>query len=363
MPRPKKKKPSRADGRFEYKAPIGRTFDGKIQYKSFYSYDSIEDARTKAEQYKIEREVSARTGDIFSGDQITFAVWAKKWLISYKKPTVASQTYRGTYLNTVEKHLLPYFGNARLIDIKQIDIQNFYASKSDTCSESLLSKLKLCLCGIFEAAIENDLIYKNPAKHAVFISHVAKHEKKVYTDEQIIKAKEYFKTDFFDAYLILETGIRRGELLGLMWKDIDFMNKTLKIERSIAEKQGGGVEIMPPKWNSYRTIPISQELADLLNGLPRNSVYVLPNVNGNIQTPRAWSRKLERHMKSMAKKYQFMPELTAHELRHTRGTQLRRSGVDIYTIQKLLGHKDINVTAQVYVHDDIETTRAAAKIV
>lgn len=53
---------------------------------------------------------------------------------------------------------------------------------------------------------------------------------------------------------------------------------------------------------------------------------------------------------------------TAHELRHTRGTQLRRNGVDIYTIQKLLDHKDINVTAQVYVHDDLETTRMAAKI-
>ena len=58
-----------------------------------------------------------------------------------------------------------------------------------------------------------------------------------------------------------------------------------------------------------------------------------------------------------------MIELTAHELRHTRGTQLRRNGVDIYTIQKLLGHKDVNVTAQVYVHDDVETTRAAAGII
>ncbi len=363
MPRPKKEKPTRADGRFEYKAAIGRTIDGKIQYKSFYSYDSKEDARAKAEQYKVDREVAARTGDIFSGDKITFDVWAQKWLRSYKKPTVTPQTYRNTYLNTVEKHLLPYFGSAQLIDIKQIDIQNFYATKSSTCSESLLHKMKLCLCGIFEAAIENDLIYKNPAKHAAYISQVEKHEKHVYTDGQIIKAKQYFKTDFFDVFLMLETGIRRGELLGLMWKDVDLKNKTLKIERSIAEKQGGGVVTMPPKWDSYRTIPISQELTEALQQLPHDSVYVLPNIDGNVQTPRSWSRKLERHMKTMVKNCHCMIELTAHELRHTRGTQLRRNGVDIYTIQKLLGHKDVNVTAQVYVHDDIETTRAAAGII
>lgn len=58
-----------------------------------------------------------------------------------------------------------------------------------------------------------------------------------------------------------------------------------------------------------------------------------------------------------------VPILTAHELRHTRGTQLRRQGVDIYTIQKIMGHKDINVTANIYVHDETEATRKAAKIV
>ena len=363
MGRPKKQKPTRSDGRFEYKAVISHTIDGKAKYKSFYSYESKADARAKAEQYKLEREVSARTGEVFSGNNTTFAVWARKWLKSYKKSSVSANTYRNTYESTVENHLIPYLGNAKLIDIKQIDIQNFYASKSDTCSESLLHKIKLCLCGIFEAAIDNDLIVKNPAKNAAYISNVEKHEKKVYTDAQITKAKAYFKNDFFDVYFLLETGLRRGELLGLMWKDIDFTNKTLRVDRSVAEKQGGGVEIRPPKWDSYRTIPISTELCGLLSELPKSSIYVFPNVNNDIQTPRSWSRKLERHMKTMVKNCHCMIELTAHELRHTRGTQLRRNGVDIYTIQKLLGHKDINVTAQVYVHDDIETTRAAAKIV
>jgi integrase len=68
-------------------------------------------------------------------------------------------------------------------------------------------------------------------------------------------------------------------------------------------------------------------------------------------------------MSDFHKIYPEIQPLTAHELRHTRGTELRRNGADIYTIQKLMGHKDINVTANIYVHDDVETTRKAAKIV
>ena len=80
-----------------------------------------------------------------------------------------------------------------------------------------------------------------------------------------------------------------------------------------------------------------------------------------ITSPSYITHVLKRYMKQLHEKTD-LPELTAHELRHTRGTELRRKGVDIYTIQKLMGHKDINVTANIYVHDDVETTRKAAKI-
>lgn len=363
MARPKKKiVPKHASGMYEYKATVGKSFDGKAIRKSFYSSVSIEDAKNKAEEYKIEKAVAERTGDILPSTEITFAVWSKKWLETYKKPTVTTNTYLNTYENTVVNHLLPYFGSARLLDIKNIDVQKFFSLKQD-CSESLLHKMKLCLSGIFEAAIENDLCLKNPAKNINYVSKKEKNEKKVLTDEQIQIAKDYFYDDMPELYTILETGLRRGELLGLMWKDIDFESKTLRIERSVCDKKGGGVELNPPKWDSYRTIPISQKLVDKFNLLPRDSIYIFPNVNGELNSPHTWARKLDRHVKALQKSYPAMPALTAHEFRHTRGTQLRRNGVDIYTIQKLLGHKDINVTANIYVHDEVEVTRTAAKIV
>lgn len=362
MPRPKKEQPFRADGIYEVKVTIGHTLNGKLIRKSFYSSVSKADAKAKAEEYKIRQEVANRTGVIDAPESVTFEKWTRKWLEVYKKPYVSNNTYLFTYKNSVEKHIIPYFGVTPLRNIRSIDIQNFFDKKCATLSQSVLDKLHICLFGIFDKAIDNDLIYKNPVKNIVYKSAIAKNNKNVWTDEQINIAKMYFKTQLPEVILMLDTGLRRGEALALMWEDIDLTKNTLSVKRSVADKKGGGFDIFPPKKESYRTIPIPQSLSDLLREQPHISEYVFPNQNGNIQLPQTFSKKLSVAMKKFNKLNPNIPILTAHELRHTRGTQLRRNGTDIYTIQKLMGHKDINVTANTYVHDDVETTRKSAKI-
>ena len=95
----------------------------------------------------------------------------------------------------------------------------------------------------------------------------------------------------------------------------------------------------------------------LIGALPHDSLYLFPNQNGEPHSPNSWSQKLGRCMHRLNEAHPEVPILTAHELRHTYGTYLRRHGADIYTIQKLLGHKDINVTAEIYVHNEIDTLR------
>lgn len=363
MARPKKQQPNRPNGTFEYKATVGRTLEGKAIRKSFYSPISVADAKAKAEQYRLEQAMIQTVGvTADTASDITFAAWANKWLTVYKKPHVSENTYRLTYRNSVEKHLIPYFGAAQLKSIRNIDIQRFFEQKKSELSESMLDKLHICLNGIFMTAIDNDLIYKNPARNVTYSSAKAKHTKTVWTDLDILTAKEFFKERMPEVVLLLETGLRRGEMLGLMWKDLDFKENTLQVRRSISDMQGGGLEVRPPKWNSYRTIPITQELADMLQSLPKTSEYVFPNSLNNMQSPNTFSQKLKKAMEDLHEEHPDIPELTAHELRHTRGTKLRRDGTDIYTIQKLMGHKDINVTANIYVHNEVESTRKAAKI-
>jgi integrase len=238
--------------------------------------------------------------------------------------------------------------------IKPVDVEDFF-TKNKALSKSILSKLHMCLNGIFETAIDNDLCYKNPAKRATYLSTKDKHEKKVYTDEQIEKVIELCIVQMSEVAILLETGLRRSELLGLMWSDFDEKNKTISVKRAIADIPGG-IKTNPPKWNSYREIPLTDRSYKILKSITRSGLYVFPMADGTPHKPNQWSKQLKRFMdKTIAP--QDVPSLTAHELRHTFGTALRRRGVYIYTIQKIMGHKDINMTSEIYVHNEVEVLK------
>ena len=350
MPRPKKKENRRKDNLFECKITIGKNLDGSLQRKSFYSSISKADAKKKANDYLAEKRAHELAGMAFTEGSAGFQDWAYKWLEIYKKPKVDENTYNETYLNTVKNHLIPYFGNANLKTIQPADIQAFLATKKEA-SESLLHKIRITLAAIFDTAIENDLCYKNPAKSKQIQVKSAKDkkERKVYTPQEIQRV--YSLIDLDEARCALDTGARVGEICGLMWTDYDPKEQVLKINRSIADVKGGGIKINPPKWNSYRTIPLSAEACKMLDNLPRTSPYIFPNRKGNPQSPDSLEKKLKRRMNHLPTE---IPRLTFHELRHTFGTDLRRKDIDIFTIQKVMGHKDIKVTTETYVKNEVD---------
>lgn len=373
MGRPKKEKPNH--GKYhEAKVTVGHELNGKPIRKSFYSLTSIEDAKQQGKRWQIEQEVAKRTGEAFIEEDVSFSTWAKKWLEVYKKPNVDGNTYHLTYEQNVNNHLIPYFGKADIKDIKPIDVQKFFDLNS-AFSDSVLKKLHMCLTGIFESAIENDVCRKNPVRHISVRSTRKKNIKHVYSDKQIEKVKNYTKLRMPEIYVLLCSGIRRGELVGLQWSD--FKNGSISVNRALADVQNGvktsenqelpnlvapGIKENPPKWNSYRIIPVDDACKDLLNSLPHNGKYVFPKSDGTPQGPNTWSQKLKRFMLKMHVENPDIPVLSAHELRHTFGTMLRRHGVDIYTIQKIMGHKDIKMTTEIYVHNEVDVLRKGLKL-
>lgn len=358
MPRPKKKAPTHSSGKYVIKKKVGQKADGSPIRKAFYSDISVDDCLKQFETWKIESEVSKRTGEVFIQKEYTFSQWATKWLLTYKKPNVSENTYLFTYENTVTKHLIPFFSGAKLADIKNVDIQSFFAKKTNY-SESVLSKMRMCLLGIFETAIDNELCYKNPVKNIKIKSTAKKNDKTVYTTKQIEAIENIAFGQLNEVIILLETGLRRGELLGLMWSDIDFKSGILSVKRSIADSKIQRFKINPPKWNSYRDIPLTQKAVKTFKMLIRTSEYVFTNNNGEIYSPDLWSKKLKTFMQKLK---DDIPQLTAHELRHTFGTELRRKGVDIYTIQKVMGHKDIKMTSELYVHNETNELKKAMKV-
>ena len=355
---PRKKSSKRADNRFEYKLTVGKSIKGTPIRKSFYSTVSRADAKRQAEEYKLSQEVAARTGSAFVETSYTFSSWADKWLTTYKKPFVGRNTYIG-YEGIVRLYLKPYFGDADLQAIRPADI-NLFAASINHLSESHVKKVQMCLADIFETAIENDLCFKNPCRRARFSSAGKIHEKKVLTAQQIEFVRAKAVSEMSAVAALLDTGLRRGELLGLMWSDLNLKHGegTIQVQRSVAT-EAGRLVIHPPKKGSFRQNPLSDRAVDLFLSLPRTGLYVFPNEAGKLQDPDDFTKRVKAFMRAVHREDESIPILSPHEMRHTYGTDLRRRGVDIYTIQKVMGHKNINVTSGTYVHNELDALRSA----
>ena len=167
-----------------------------------------------------------------------------------------------------------------------------------------------------------------------------------------------------EVVLALETGVRRGELLGFFKSDFDTRRHVYSVARTVRKPRGQAPETAAPKSLSYRTNPLTDralQAVELLRQRYPDSPYLIPGPDGGLMRPDTWSRRLKTEMDRMAQRHKDIPRLTAHELRHTHGTYLRRHGVDIYSIAKILGHKDVEVTARIYVHNELNELRKALR--
>lgn len=390
MPRPRKKPPNRGDNRYEKKITIGKALDGHLIRKSFYSTISLADCDRQIEEYKEAKKAENFIDFDYPNESPLFKDWAKKWLVTYKKKIVKDNTLEGTYRIPVEKHLIPYFGEHRLSQIKSVHVQRFFKQKGEKYAYEYLKKMHSCLKAIFDTAIENDLCFKNPVtKNIKLVSSIATKPKQVYTEEQYETVLDfaYEHPLGLDIAVLLETGISRSELLGiLMDGDVDFKRNIIYIEQGLVEQKNSDTS----KWeivvdglkNNYRRrpIPIPQRLSDRLasksrviyvggnkkKNIPGNTVrpkYMFHSPNGLPYSPNNWYKRVYKvFMQDMQKKYSDIPFLTPHELRHSVATILNFRTGDVFSIAKLLGHVNLDMLSKRYAHPDVEVIRKRLKI-
>ena len=365
MPRKKKEQPNRSDQRYEVKITVGKSMDGKPIRKSFYSAVSKEDAQNKAYEWKVQKSAAELSGRAFVDNSITFERWAEQWLTKYKEPNVKSSTYNESYKRTVDNYLTPYFGKTALADIKPIDITTFFLEQSEKYYYSTLHKMKLCLNGIFETAIENNLCYRNPCRNVSIKSKKESAEKRTYSKEEVEKILKFSDTHKYGIYIriLLELGLRCSELCGLKWGDIDTNAKTVSIKRACTESKGMAVVASPKNKSSERTLPLSTALAERLEAVRGDAEeFILTSRKGKGKpiTPCKFSA---HKYKTFFTDYGETDYLTPHELRHTCGTLLYEKTKDIYAVSKYLGHANINITSKLYVHDSPDLLRDSLGII
>ena len=160
-------------------------------------------------------------------------------------------------------------------------------------------------------------------------------------------------------YAELATGLRRGELLGLKWEDIDFEHGSLRVKRQIARINGEIVEAPLKTKNAYRTLPLADDTIQVLKQQRKkvgSSPWVFPSPTGGPISPDSVLHMLHRVLKRAG-----LPRVRFHDLRHTFATLALQNGVDIKTVSGMLGHFSAGFTLDTYAHVTTAAQKEAAK--
>lgn len=358
MPRPKKS--NRGDGRYELKRVIGRDGDGNTLRKSFYGKSEAEALRAY-QKFLEDREKEQQERRFTPFDK-----WADTWLYTYKEPDVKPTTFLTTYERPCERYIKPYFSGKFLQEISQADIKAFLNSLAAEYSQSFLDKIVICLRGIFETAIDNDRISKNPCRNITAKSKKQQEKKRTYDRETTDHLCQSDHKYALYVHVLLRMGLRCSELCGLKWEDIDLETGKMTISRALTTESGVIYVDTPKTENSLRRLDIPADLLDRLkkakkdyDAAPplsvggRDCTDFIATLNGHHITPDHFGdRQLEAFYN-----YHNVPadrRLAPHELRHTCGTLLYQATKDIYFVSRFLGHSDIGITTKTYVHSEMQ---------
>ena len=216
------------------------------------------------------------------------------------------------------------------------------------------------LSSSLKLAQEQRLILTNPAEGCA-LPRVEHQEMKTLTTVQLASFfREARESGVFELYYLeLATGLRRGELLGLKWEDVDLQRGDLRVRRQVSRINGDVVEAPLKTKNAYRTLPLAEDTVSVLKEQRKkvgNSPWVFPSPNGGPISPDSVLHMLHRVLKRAG-----LPKVRFHDLRHTFATLALQNGVDVKTVSGMLGHFSAGFTLDTYAHITSAAQRQAAQ--
>ena len=331
--------------------------------------------KRKAEQ-ALQKVLTEYTENEHNINDMLFTDYLSNWITKVKflvKPT----TYE-TYCITINKKIIPYFSEKRLnlSDLKPQHFTDYFIylkqngkSPSIGLSKKTVKNIRGVISSALESAVDDLLIQSNPvekSKMPVF-EQDTQLKPVTYTPEEVRKLLQFAKETESHVYtfllLALSTGLRRGELLGLTWGDIDYNSKQLTVNknRSGTSKEVTSIVMTPKTNSSNRIIPLTDNvIAELKseqakqakykklfgNSYVANYDYVIRNKLGKPYSNLSCiDRVVDRLEKNAGLKH-----CTIHQLRHTVASLLDSNGVPTQDITVLLGHSDTRTTEKIYIH-------------
>ncbi len=361
----------REDGRWEGRIVVGHKEDGDPIFQYVLA------PTQKALLNKLHQNIETfRDVELTENSRMTLGQWLDRWMEDYAADTLRPNTLR-SYEQYIRCYIKPYLGGKVVSRITAQDIQKLYTKlkkegrvhehpeHGHELSNTMVRRVHAMLHRCLRDAEAAHVIPRNPATGAV-LPKASAMPRQILTREQMqtflaaVDGNEVWR-DFF--YTELTTGLRRGEICGLMWQDFDERAGTLKIVRSVSAPKAGELEIGETKTDrSRRTIRLPPSTVQRLKERKKHAVsqWIFPEPLAPEKPVRPsaayyWMKRILREA--------GLPQIRFHDLRHTFATHALASGVDAKTLSGILGHTNASFTLDAYTHVTPDMQKAASGIV
>ncbi len=336
----------------------------------YSGFITLEDHKRKYYYGETEQEVVKKIrvalhdleqGSLATGPQQTVRQFLEYWLEDVQKAKVRLITYV-CYRKLIDKHLLPTLGHIRLQKLTVQHVQALYVKKlKEGLSVGTLRNINAVLHTALGYAKRIKLVGSNVCDD-VELPAYKQHQAQVLTPEQAQMLLQKVQEHHLEALmtLALATGMRKGEMLGLRWQDIELEKGSLHVRRTLLYMAYHGFKEGEPKTETsrrniilpqfvievlkrHRTIQLEARLKAGTAWIDRDLVF--PNTHGDYLLPTTLAGQFARLLKDVG-----LPHMRFHDLRHSAATLLLSMGVPMKVVQELLGHSNFSITANVYSH-------------
>jgi integrase len=288
----------------------------------------------------------------------TLGAYLQDWLAA--RNDIRANTTRD-YSVSIHNHIGPRLGDVPLQAVDRLRIRGLYRQLAESgLGEKTVHNVHVCLRKALQDAVEDGLLRRNPAERA-HTKPKDRPEMRTWSADELATFLAFTAQDPELAlyHVAAATGMRRGELLGLRWRDVDLAGARLSVRQQYT-RQGKSLGFGPPKSaKSIRTIDLDGETVDLLREQRERQLFerrkwgnradldlVFCRPGGLPEDPNVIGRRFGRRVRDLAS----LPAIGLHGLRHTHATLLLEEGVDVKTVSERLGHDSVQTTLELYGH-------------